>query len=58
MRTRRSYKEPKPTKEIISVLQQEKGSSYHPLLVDNFLRLIQAGSQAAPGGGADPPGGI
>jgi HD-GYP domain-containing protein (c-di-GMP phosphodiesterase class II) len=58
MRTRRSYKEPKPTKEIVSVLRQEKGSSYHPLLVDNFLRLIQAGSQAAPGGGADPPGGI
>jgi HD-GYP domain-containing protein (c-di-GMP phosphodiesterase class II) len=41
MRTRRSYKEPKPVKDIISVLQKEKGSAYHPQLVDNFLKLIQ-----------------
>ncbi len=54
MRTRRSYKEPKPTKEIISVLQQEKGSSYHPLLVDNFLKLIQAESHGIPASGPAP----
>jgi HD-GYP domain-containing protein (c-di-GMP phosphodiesterase class II) len=44
MRTRRSYKEPKPVKDIISVLQNEKGSAYHPQLVDNFLKLIQEGA--------------
>jgi HD-GYP domain-containing protein (c-di-GMP phosphodiesterase class II) len=43
MRTRRSYKEPKAVKDIISVLQKEKGSAYNPQLVDNFLKLIQVG---------------
>jgi HD-GYP domain-containing protein (c-di-GMP phosphodiesterase class II) len=43
MRTRRSYKEPKAVKDIISVLQKEKGSAYNPQLVDNFLKLIQEG---------------
>jgi HD-GYP domain-containing protein (c-di-GMP phosphodiesterase class II) len=41
MRTRRSYKEPKPVKDIAAVLLKEKGSAYHPRLVDNFLKLIQ-----------------
>jgi HD-GYP domain-containing protein (c-di-GMP phosphodiesterase class II) len=43
MRTRRSYKEPKSVKDVISVLQKEKGSAYNPQLVDNFLKLIQEG---------------
>jgi HD-GYP domain-containing protein (c-di-GMP phosphodiesterase class II) len=47
MRTRRSYKEPKPVEEIVSVLQHERGSAYHPLLVDRFLKLIQQDAQRA-----------
>jgi HD-GYP domain-containing protein (c-di-GMP phosphodiesterase class II) len=48
MRTRRSYKEPKPVKDIVDVLRKERGSAYHPQLVDNFLRLIQEDA-AGPG---------
>jgi HD-GYP domain-containing protein (c-di-GMP phosphodiesterase class II) len=44
MRTRRSYKEPKPVQDIVNVLQKERGSAYHPQLVDNFLKLIREGS--------------
>jgi HD-GYP domain-containing protein (c-di-GMP phosphodiesterase class II) len=43
LRTRRSYKAPKPVTDIVSVLQKEKGSAYHPRLVDNFLKLIKEG---------------
>jgi response regulator RpfG family c-di-GMP phosphodiesterase len=44
MRTRRSYKEPKPVEDIVNVLQKERGSAYHPQLVDNFLKLIREGN--------------
>jgi HD-GYP domain-containing protein (c-di-GMP phosphodiesterase class II) len=44
MRTRRSYKEPKPVEDIVKVLQKERGSAYHPQLVDNFLKLIREGN--------------
>lgn len=41
MRSRRPYKEPKPDELIIKVLQKESGTSFNPLLVNNFLRLIK-----------------
>jgi HD-GYP domain-containing protein (c-di-GMP phosphodiesterase class II) len=44
MRTRRSYKEPRPVEDIVKVLQKERGSAYHPQLVDNFLKLIREGN--------------
>ena len=40
MRSRRVYKEPKPVSQIAKILTEEKGTSFNPLLVDNFLKLI------------------
>jgi HD-GYP domain-containing protein (c-di-GMP phosphodiesterase class II) len=40
MRSRRVYNDPKPLSLIIKVLTEEKGRSFNPSLVDNFLRLI------------------
>jgi HD-GYP domain-containing protein (c-di-GMP phosphodiesterase class II) len=40
MRSRRVYNDPKPLSLIIKVLTEEKGRSFNPLLVDNFLKLI------------------
>ena len=40
MRSRRVYKEPKPVSLIVKILTEEKGTSFNPLLVDNFLKLI------------------
>jgi HD-GYP domain-containing protein (c-di-GMP phosphodiesterase class II) len=40
MRSRRVYNDPKPLSLIIKVLSEEKGRSFNPSLVDNFLRLI------------------
>jgi len=42
MRSRRVYKEPKPKSLIERILTEEKGTSFNPLLVDNFLKLIDA----------------
>jgi HD-GYP domain-containing protein (c-di-GMP phosphodiesterase class II) len=42
MRSRRVYKEPKPDAVIIDILKAEKGTTFNPGLVDNFLRLIKA----------------
>jgi HD-GYP domain-containing protein (c-di-GMP phosphodiesterase class II) len=41
MRSRRCYKEPKPLEQIIDVLEKEKGTTFNPFLVDNFLKLIK-----------------
>ena len=41
MRSRRVYKEPKPVSLILKILTEEKGTSFNPLLVDNFLKLIK-----------------
>lgn len=41
MRSRRSYKEPKPDDFIIKMLIKDRGPGFNPLLVDNFLRLIE-----------------
>ena len=41
MRSRRCYKEPKPVELIIQILEKEKGTSFNPFLVDNFIKLIK-----------------
>jgi HD-GYP domain-containing protein (c-di-GMP phosphodiesterase class II) len=41
MRSRRVYKDPKPVTLIVKILKEEKGTSFNPLLVDNFLKLIK-----------------
>jgi HD-GYP domain-containing protein (c-di-GMP phosphodiesterase class II) len=41
MRSRRCYKEPAPMEKIIGILDKEKGSSFNPFLVENFLKLIK-----------------
>ncbi len=40
MRSRRIYKEVAPPEVIIKILQDEKGTSFNPRLVDNFVDLI------------------
>ena len=40
MRSRRPYKEPRPVDEILRILQDEKGATFNPMLVDNFIRLL------------------
>ncbi len=41
MRSRRCYKEPAPLEKIVSVLESEKGTTFNPFLVKNFLKLIK-----------------
>ena len=41
MRSRRCYKEPKPLEQIVDILGKEKGTTFNPFLIDNFLRLIK-----------------
>jgi len=40
MRSRRCYKEPKPMERIIEILEAEKGTSFNPFLIENFIKLI------------------
>lgn len=40
MRSRRSYQEPKPLDYIEGVLTKGSGTSFNPVLVDRFLRMI------------------
>jgi HD-GYP domain-containing protein (c-di-GMP phosphodiesterase class II) len=40
MRSRRSYQEPKPIEMIVSVLTKGKGTSFNPMVVDRFLKMI------------------
>jgi len=40
MRSRRSYQEPKPLEMIEGVLAKGKGTSFNPVLVDHFIRMI------------------
>jgi HD-GYP domain-containing protein (c-di-GMP phosphodiesterase class II) len=42
MRSRRVYKEPKPKELIIKILNEEKGTSFNPFLVDHFIKLIKS----------------
>ena len=40
LRSRRSYKEPKPMHVIEDILHKEKGTTFNPTLVDVFLKMI------------------
>lgn len=40
MRSQRPYQAPMPMEKIIGILKTEKGSTFHPYLVDCFLQLI------------------
>jgi len=41
MRSRRSYQEPKPLALIESVLTKGKSTSFNPMIVDRFLKMIK-----------------
>lgn len=41
MRSQRPYQAPKPDALIVEILRKESGTAFNPLLVENFLRLIQ-----------------
>ena len=41
MRSRRSYQEPKPLELIESVLMKGKNTSFNPMVVDRFLKMIK-----------------
>ncbi len=40
MRSRRPYQEPKPDELILGILRKDRGTAFHPILVDNFLRIV------------------
>lgn len=40
LRSRRSYSEPKPMDQIVGILNNEKGTTFNPLLVENFLQIV------------------
>lgn len=44
MRSRRAYQDAKPMEYILSVLVEEKGAAFHPLLVDAFIGLVTESS--------------
>lgn len=41
MRSHRPYQGPRPLPHIIETLTNESGSTFHPLLVSNFLRILR-----------------
>ncbi|MCU0587678.1 MAG: HD domain-containing protein [Syntrophobacteraceae bacterium] len=49
LRSRRSYSDPKPMDQIVSILNQDKGTTFNPILVENFLEIV------APGAGGPAP---
>ncbi|MGA1796504.1 MAG: HD-GYP domain-containing protein [bacterium] len=40
LRSKRSYSDPKPQEVIVKILQDEKGRSFNPHLVESFLKMI------------------
>lgn len=40
MRSKRPYQAPKPQAVIIDILEQESGTAFNPMLVKNFIRLL------------------
>lgn len=42
LRSRRAYNEPKTLREIEVILRKEKGTTFNPILVDMFLKMINA----------------
>ncbi len=49
MRSRRPYQPPKPEEIILNILRKEKGTSFNPHLVDNFLHLLGRSAPLNPG---------
>lgn len=43
MRSQRPYQAPKPDAVIIEILRKDSGTAFNPLLVENFLRLLNIG---------------
>jgi len=41
MRSRRPYQAPKPDDLVVKILAEERGTTFNPLLVDNFLHILQ-----------------
>jgi HD-GYP domain-containing protein (c-di-GMP phosphodiesterase class II) len=41
MRSRRCYEEPKPLEQIVKILVCEKGTTFNPFLIENFLKRIK-----------------
>jgi HD-GYP domain-containing protein (c-di-GMP phosphodiesterase class II) len=40
LRSRRAYSDPKPTELIYDILNKEKGTTFNPFLVNNFMKMI------------------
>ncbi|MDY6904454.1 MAG: HD domain-containing protein [Thermodesulfobacteriota bacterium] len=40
MRSQRPYQDPFPMEKIVRILKTERGSTFHPYLVDRFLQLV------------------
>jgi HD-GYP domain-containing protein (c-di-GMP phosphodiesterase class II) len=49
MRSRRPYQGPKPDSVIVKILMEERGTSFNPYLVKNFLGIVQNGETPQPG---------
>jgi HD-GYP domain-containing protein (c-di-GMP phosphodiesterase class II) len=49
LRSKRSYSNPKPLREILTIFQKEKGTAFHPVLADSFLKLIMRETLWTPG---------
>jgi len=41
MRSRRPYQDPKPEDIILDILKDERGTTFNPFLVDNFINVIK-----------------
>jgi len=41
MRSRRPYQEPKPMDVILRIIEEEKGTTFNPFLVDTFFELVK-----------------
>jgi putative nucleotidyltransferase with HDIG domain len=40
LRSRRSYREPVPQEKIIAMMMKDKGTSFNPMIVDRFIKMI------------------
>jgi HD-GYP domain-containing protein (c-di-GMP phosphodiesterase class II) len=49
LRSRRVYSEPKPTELIYGILNKEKGTTFNPFLVNNFMTMVGGKATRASG---------
>jgi HD-GYP domain-containing protein (c-di-GMP phosphodiesterase class II) len=40
LRSRRSYSAPKPMDKVVGILNEEKGTTFNPILVESFLEIV------------------